>query len=86
MVIRHNNMRAVEVHDLGMLSREQRLRGVLLVASLAADAADCRELLDALGLDPADGRRPVDDGPADYRPGVDPRDLIERIATNRPER
>ncbi|NIJ14687.1 hypothetical protein FHU38_005088 [Saccharomonospora amisosensis] len=35
---------------------EQRRRAVRAVASAAADAEDCAELLDALGLAPEEGR------------------------------
>ncbi|MFC0114047.1 hypothetical protein [Kibdelosporangium aridum] len=44
------------------MNREQRHRGVRVVASAADDAADCLQLLAALGLDPADGRSPSEDG------------------------
>ncbi|MBE1498182.1 hypothetical protein H4696_005282 [Amycolatopsis lexingtonensis] len=37
------------------LSREQRYRGARVVASFASDAGDCASLLDALGLEAADG-------------------------------
>jgi hypothetical protein len=88
MVIRNNNLRTAVVHDLVTLDREQRYRGARLVASVAHDAADCRDLLDALGLDPADGRSPGDDDPADHLRGVDryePRSLVERMAVGRTE-
>jgi len=41
--------------DTEALSREQRYRGSRTVASASMDAADCALLLDALGLEPADG-------------------------------
>jgi hypothetical protein len=79
------------------LSREQRYRGVRLVASVAHDAADCSQLLAALGLDAEDGKAPGEDEPVDCprlvedrpgrRPGVsryDRRSLLERMAASRP--
>jgi hypothetical protein len=57
-VIRNNNLRQAVVHEMVTLSREQRYRGVRLVASVAEDAADCSQLLAALGLDASDGKPP----------------------------
>ncbi|WP_084434733.1 hypothetical protein [Kibdelosporangium aridum] len=59
---RADNLRTAAVHDLYTLNREQRYRGVRVVASAADDSADCLQLLAALGLDPADGRSPSEDG------------------------
>lgn len=97
MVIRNSNLREAVVHDMVTLSREQRYHGVRLVASVAHDAADCRQLLEALGLDPADGQSPAeDDQPEpprlhDDRPDRrrhvgrhDPRSLLDRMAAGRP--
>lgn len=38
------------------LTRDQRRRCARLVATLAASTAECRHILDMLGLDPADGK------------------------------
>jgi hypothetical protein len=56
VMIRGDNLRTAVAHDIFTLSPEQRYRAVRLVATAAGDAADCLLLLDALGLDPADGR------------------------------
>jgi hypothetical protein len=93
MVIRNNDLRDAVVHDMVTLSREQRYRGVRLVASVAHDAADCSQLLAALGLDAADGKAPGEDDPVD-RPRLvedrrrsvgwrDSRSLVERMAAGR---
>jgi hypothetical protein len=50
-----DNLRTAS-QDTFSLSPEQRYCAVRLVASTADDAADCRLLLEALGLDPLDGR------------------------------
>jgi hypothetical protein len=97
MVIRNNNLREAVVHDMVTLSREQRYNGVRLVASVAHDAADCQELLDALGLDPADGRSPAEDDQPEPPPVLedrpdrgrhvdrhDPRSFLDRRAAGRP--
>ncbi len=52
-----DNLRTAVTQDVSSLSPEQRYCAVRLVASAADDAADCLLLLDALGLDPVDGRR-----------------------------
>lgn len=39
-----------------VVSPADRCRAVRAVASMAVDAADCAQLLDALGLDAADGK------------------------------
>lgn len=44
-----------DLTDLDAVARE-RARAVRAVASAASDAAECRDLLDALGLDPSEGR------------------------------
>jgi hypothetical protein len=88
MTIRNSSLRTAVVHELVTLNREQRYRGARLVASVAHDAADCKELLDTLGLDPADGRSPADGDPADHLRDVDrhePRSLVERMAVGRTE-
>jgi hypothetical protein len=56
VVTRGENLRAAVEHDIFTLSPEQRYSAVRLVASAADDAADCQQLLEALGLNPADGR------------------------------
>jgi hypothetical protein len=96
MVNRNDDLRTAVVLDMVTLSREQRYRGVRLVASVAHDAADCRQLLAALGLDAEDGKAPGEDEPVD-RPRLvedqpdrrrsvgrhDPRSLPERMAASR---
>lgn len=43
---------AIEVHREFHVTRGQRARAVRVVASTAANADECREVLDMLGLDP----------------------------------
>lgn len=81
-MIRNSNLREAVVHDMVTLSREQRYRGVRLVASVAQDASDCSQLLAALGLDAADGKAPGDDEPVDRVGWHDPRSLVERMAAS----
>jgi hypothetical protein len=96
MVNRNDDLRTAVVPDMVTLSREQRYRGVRLVASVAHDAADCRQLLAALGLDAEDGKAPGEDEPVDRSRLVedqpdrrrsvgwhDPRSLLERMAASR---
>jgi hypothetical protein len=98
MVIRNNDLRTAVVHDMVTLSREQRYRGVRLVASVADDAADCSELLAALGLDAEDGKAPGQDDPVDRSRLVEDRPdrwqsvgrhdrggFLDRMAASRPE-
>ncbi|ONI91888.1 hypothetical protein ALI144C_00465 [Actinosynnema sp. ALI-1.44] len=85
---RADNLRTASVHDLDTLNREQRHRGVRAVASAAHDAADCVQLLAALGLDPADGRSPSDDGvagllPVNGKQGIDRRHTPVRLRPGR---
>jgi hypothetical protein len=42
-------------HTYGQITAEQRRAAVRSVARMSTDAADCALLLDALGLDPAEG-------------------------------
>ncbi|MFC0107743.1 hypothetical protein [Kibdelosporangium aridum] len=68
MMDRADNLRTAAVHDMYTLSRKQRYLGVRVVASAADDATDCLQLLAALGLDPADGRSPSEEGLAGSSP------------------
>ncbi|MEV4315494.1 hypothetical protein [Actinocrispum sp. NPDC049592] len=59
-MIHGDNLRTASQESFS-LSPEQRYCAVRLVASVADDAADCLLLLEALGLDPVDGRSREDE-------------------------
>lgn len=57
-----SRMPAAQVHDQGLMlgagaepDPDVRCRAVRMVATLAADATECRRVLDQLGLEPSEG-------------------------------